>query len=137
MEDDETDVDNGSEDEPVPVNDDMGNVHIEEIGVNQENAGVDDHIHTNENTDDKCVANSIIAGKQCMILWHVDDLKISHIDKNVVEDILKKPNEKFRHESPLTTSRGKVLDYLGMKFDYQQKGKVKFVMYEYINKMLE
>ena len=62
------------------------------------------------NPYDKCVANNIIAGKQCMILWHVDNLKISHVDKNVVEDILKKRNEKFVQESPLTTSRGKVLD---------------------------
>ena len=83
------------------------------------------------------MANNIIAGKQCTILWHVDNLKISHVDKNVVEDILKKLNEKFGHESPLTTSRRKVLDYLGMKIDYQQKRKMKFVMYEYIDKILE
>jgi len=72
-----------------------------------------------------------------MILWHVDNLKISHVDKDVVEDILKKLNEKVGQESPLTTSRGKVLDYLGMKINYRQKGKVKFVMCEYIDKMLE
>ena len=81
-----------------------------------------------------CVANKKIAGKQCMILWHVDDLKISHVDKAVVEDILKKLNTKFGQESPLTTSRGKVLDYLGMKIDYRQKGKVKFIMYEYMKR---
>ena len=28
----------------------------------------------------------------------------------------------------------KVLEYLGMKIDYRQKGKVKFSMYEYIKK---
>jgi len=47
------------------------------------------------NPYDKCVANKIIAGKQCTILWHVDNLKISHVDKAVVEDILKKLNTKF------------------------------------------
>jgi len=31
---------------------------------------------------------------------------------------LKKLATKFRQDSPLTTSRGKVLDYLGMKIDY-------------------
>jgi len=36
------------------------------------------------NPYDKCMANKDIEGKQCMILWHVDDLKISHVDKNVV-----------------------------------------------------
>ena len=71
------------------------------------------------------MANKDIEGKQCTILWHVDDLKISNVDKIVVEDILKKLNKKFGQESPLTTSRRKVLDYLG-KINYRQKGRVKF-----------
>jgi len=41
------------------------------------------------NPYDKCVANKNIEGKQCTIIWHVDDLKISHANKNVVENILK------------------------------------------------
>ena len=86
------------------------------------------------NPYDKCVANKNIEGKQCTIIWHVDDLKISHVNKDVVENILKKLNDKFGQESPLTTCRGKVLEYLGMKIDYRQKGKVKFSMYEYIKK---
>ena len=64
-------------------------------------------------------------------------MKISHINKDVVKNILKKLNDKFGQESPLTTCRRKVLEYLGMKIDYRQKGKVKFSMYEYIKKMLE
>jgi len=54
-----------------------------------------------------------------------------------VENILKKLNNKLGQESPLTTCRGKVLEYLGIKIDYRQKGKVKLSMYEYIEKMLE
>jgi len=54
-----------------------------------------------------------------------------------VENILKKLNDKFGQESPLTTCRGKVLEYVGVKINYRQKGKVKFSMYEYIEKMLE
>ena len=54
-----------------------------------------------------------------------------------MENILKKLNNKFGQERPLTTCRGKVLEYLGIKIDYRQKGKVKFSMYEYIEKMLE
>ena len=52
-------------------------------------------------------------------------------------NILKKLNNRFGQESPLTTCRGKVLEYLGIKIDYRQKGKVKLSMYEYIEKMLE
>ena len=36
------------------------------------------------NPYDSCVANKMIDGKQCTILWHVDDLKISHMDPAVV-----------------------------------------------------
>ena len=32
------------------------------------------------NPYDCCVANKMVNGKQCTILWHVDDLKISHVD---------------------------------------------------------
>jgi len=74
--------------------------------------------------------NKNIEGKQCTIIWGVDNLKISHASKNVVENILKKLNDKFGKESPLTTCHTKVLVYLGMKMDYRQKGKVKFSMYE-------
>ena len=40
-------------------------------------------------------------------------------------------------ESPLTTNRGKVLEYLGLTLDYSEKGKVKISMYEYIRKIVE
>jgi len=39
------------------------------------------------------VAIKTINGKQCAIFWHVDDLKISHVDKNVIEDIIKLLNK--------------------------------------------
>jgi len=89
------------------------------------------------NSYDKCVANKNIEGKQCTMTWHVDDLKISHASKDVVEDIIKKLKNKFGQEIPLTTCRGKLLEYLGMKIDYRQKGKLKFSMYKYIEKMLK
>jgi len=57
-------------------------------------------------------------GNQCTFLWHVDDLKITHMNKEVVENILKNLNNEFGQESPLTTCCGKVLEYLGMKIDY-------------------
>jgi len=44
------------------------------------------------NPYNKCVASKTLEGKQCTVLWHVDDLKISHVDKNIVEDLHKKLN---------------------------------------------
>jgi len=40
------------------------------------------------NDHDKCVVNKII-------IWNVDDLKISNLDKKVVENIIDKLNKKF------------------------------------------
>ena len=64
------------------------------------------------NPYDKCVAKKNIEVKQCTIIWHVEDIKISHTNKNVVENILKKLNDEFGQESPLSTCRAKVLEYL-------------------------
>lgn len=35
-----------------------------------------------------CIANKIINGYQCTILWHVDDLKILHRSPAVIDEII-------------------------------------------------
>lgn len=40
------------------------------------------------NPYDSCVVNKMINGYQCTICWHVDDLKISHQDSKVVDEVL-------------------------------------------------
>jgi len=47
----------------------------------------------------------------------VDNLKISYVDNDVVEDIIEGLNKKFGKESPLVTTWGKVLEYLGLTLD--------------------
>ena len=37
------------------------------------------------NDYDLCVATKVVIGKQMAITWHVDDLKISHVDRKVVD----------------------------------------------------
>jgi Reverse transcriptase (RNA-dependent DNA polymerase) len=88
------------------------------------------------NPYDPCVANMMVDGKQCTVLWHVDDLKISHVSKDVVEDVLKKLNKVFGKESPLTVNRATKHDYLGMQLEYAPKGKVQVTMFDYIEGML-
>ena len=58
------------------------------------------------NPYDWCVVNKTINGKQCTVGWHVDDLKISHYDSRVVDDILHALNERYGKESPLVITRG-------------------------------
>ena len=89
------------------------------------------------NPYDWCTMNKYINGKQCTILWHVDDIKASHVDPDVVTSVLEEINDWYGEISPLTVTRGKVHDYLGMTIDYSEAGKVKFTMYDYIYDFLE
>jgi Reverse transcriptase (RNA-dependent DNA polymerase) len=89
------------------------------------------------NPYDNCVANKMINGKQCTVLWHVDDLKISHVDPKVVDEVIELLKSEFGKEAPLTISRGKVHEYLGMTIDFSEKGKVKFTMLDYVENVLK
>jgi hypothetical protein len=71
-----------------------------------------------------CVMNKQINGLQCTILWHVDDLKISHVDPEVVTEVIDLLEQEFGKEAPLTKTRGHVHDYLGMTIDFSCAGKV-------------
>jgi hypothetical protein len=78
----------------------------------------------------------MINGLQCTVLWHVDDIKISHADPKVVDTILGLLQERYGKEAPLTVTRGKVHEYLGMTIDFWEDGKVKITMFDYIRNML-
>ena len=54
------------------------------------------------NPYNRCVANKIIDGKQCTIVFYMDDNKISHADKSVVTIVIKEISEHF---GDLTVSR--------------------------------
>ena len=88
------------------------------------------------NPYDWCVANKTVNGKQCTILWHVDDLKILHVDPQVVTDVISQLSDEFGKEAPLTVTRGAVHDYLGMTLDYSISKKIKITMIDYIKNML-
>jgi Reverse transcriptase (RNA-dependent DNA polymerase)/Zinc knuckle len=91
-----------------------------------------------ENPYDWCVMNKMIDGKQCTVVWHVDDLKISHHGTDVVTSVIEQLEAKFgTPEAPLTVTRGKVHDYLGMTIDFSTPSKVKFTMVDYIKNMLD
>ena len=78
----------------------------------------------------------MVRGSQLTITWHVDDLKISHVDREVLEDLLKQLDGAFGKDGPLTIHRGKKHDYLGMWLDFSLDGKVQVQMFDYINNML-
>ena len=89
------------------------------------------------NPYDTCVANKTINNKQCTILWHVNDLKISHVEEAVVKDMISRLNEKCGKRAPLTVTRGKDHEYLGMTIDYSVVGKVTIRMDEYVQEITD
>jgi hypothetical protein len=89
------------------------------------------------NPYDSCVMNKVTEGKQCTMLWHVDDLKVSHIRDTVVETVLGRLNDWYGQETLLTVTRGDIHEYLGMTIDYSTDGKVRIRMDDYVDNLLE
>ena len=88
------------------------------------------------NKYDSCVVNKRINGKQCTILWHVDDLKISHVDPAEIEDVISQLESRFAKTDPLSMTRGKVHEFLGMTLDFSVDGEFSIKMGDYVEKIL-
>ena len=89
------------------------------------------------NKYDDCVVNKTIKGHQMTVVWHVDDLKVSHVDREEVDKFVEQMEQTFGMDAPLTVSRGKVHNYLGMNLDFRVKGEVRIDMEHYIDMMLQ
>lgn len=89
------------------------------------------------NPYDRCVANKTVNGKQLTVLWHVDDLKISHEDPQVVSDTIDLLNKRYGQLTPITVTWGKVHDYLGMTLDFSVDGKCAIRMDDYVARVLD
>jgi len=66
----------------------------------------------------------------------VDDLKISHVEADVVTGVLNDVEKVFGKDAPVTITRGKIHDYLGMTLDFSDPGKFKVKMLDYADGML-
>jgi hypothetical protein len=62
------------------------------------------------NPYDPCVANKMVNGKQFTITWHVDDLKLSHVDVKEVDKTIEWLKSIYGED--MRVSRGKKHDYL-------------------------
>ena len=91
------------------------------------------------NPYDVCVANRIVKGTQYTVVWHVDDLKSSHIMPSVNNEFiawLKNTHAKDRI-GEIKFKKGKLHPYLGMSLDYSVPGKLKVFMRDYIKSMIK
>ena len=90
------------------------------------------------NPYDPCVANMDQAGSQLTVVWHVDDLKISHQRKEIVDDLISWLKSKYEDGGirKVKESRGKKHNYLGMDLDFSTAGEVQIKMHNYVKEML-
>ena len=89
------------------------------------------------NPYDPCTANKIVDGAQLTVVWHVDDLKVSHVDAGVVTRMsvwLQNTYERLFDDGSgaMELKRGKIHEYLGMQLDFSVAGQVKITMFDYI-----
>jgi len=85
------------------------------------------------NPYDPCVANKTVNGKQMTVVWHVDDLKVSHKDDFEITRLANYLREIY---GTITVSRGERHDFLGMDLDYSTPGKLAVSMVPYLNNIL-
>lgn len=74
------------------------------------------------NPYNSCVANKTLDDKQCTVVWHVDSIKILHVDPKEVDQVIGLLKEEFGKEDELSKSYGKVHDYLRMDLDFTEPG---------------
>ena len=68
--------------------------------------------------DNKCIINKIINGKQCIVVFYIDDNKVGHEDPVVVTKIL---DETASHFGKLSITRGCKHDFLGMNITLKDR----------------
>jgi hypothetical protein len=90
-----------------------------------------------QNDYDPCTLNKVINGEQVTIQFHVDDLKISHKDQDVLDSILNDLDVKFgTKKKALTASIGLIHNYLGITINFNERNKMKFTMFDYLKDIL-
>jgi hypothetical protein len=88
------------------------------------------------NPYEPCCWNKMVEGKQCTAVFHVDDMKISHVSEAVVTEIIELLKKVYAKTDPMKVNRTKIHEYLGMTIDFTTDGEVKITMYDYIKKLI-
>ena len=91
------------------------------------------------NPYDICVMNRMIKGVQQTVVFHVDDLKASCVNKEANDELIQFLKGKYEIEGlpALKATRGTRHDFLGMTLDFSTPKKVIVDMKEYVKEMIE
>ena len=86
------------------------------------------------NPYDMCVANKTINGKQCTVAWYVEENKTSHVEQEVVDDIVAKIG---KHLPGLTISTGTEHTFRGIRIKYLDYGTISLNIRDYIQEVVD
>ncbi len=89
------------------------------------------------NPCDACTANKMVNGKQLTVAWHVDNLKVSHVDKAVARDFIEWVRQLCGKTGDVKPVFGDKHVHLGMTLDCSQKGSPRVDMRDHVNEMLK
>ncbi|KAG7356438.1 reverse transcriptase RNA-dependent DNA polymerase [Nitzschia inconspicua] len=81
-----------------------------------------------------CAANKMVNGKQCTVAWYVDDNNISHMDPQVVTNVITALEE---HIGEMTVTSGCCHKCLGMDITFNFDGTVSILMEDYLKSVIE
>jgi hypothetical protein len=76
------------------------------------------------NPYDLLVANNFVYRNQITVSWHVDELKVSHEDKSMIDDFIEQVKLTNGSIGTVKVHRGSMHDYLDMTLDFCVKGQV-------------
>ena len=88
------------------------------------------------NEYDWYVMNNKFNCKKFTILWHHEDLNMSHVDSNVVSGVPADIDAEYGIIAKMTITQ-EIHKYLGMTIYYSSLGKVILYVVEYIRKMID
>ena len=77
------------------------------------------------------VANSTIENKQCVIIQHADNIKISYINMDAVKNVISQLEEKF---SKIIVNFGLGCDFIGIKIRFLENKMLEVDIRSYLKK---
>ena len=88
---------------------------------------------------DPCVSNKVVNSSQIIVVWHSNDLKVSHYRNNIVTRMFKRLNKTYERSFEdvsvkMKISRDKIHEYICITLDFSAPGEFNITIVTYIEK---
>jgi hypothetical protein len=77
----------------------------------------------------------MVNGHQLTVSWHVDDLKVSHKDPEIIDSLILWVKKQYGSIGEVKVTCGKIHEHLGMLLDFSRKGQVMIDIRDYVETM--